>query len=417
LLSEVIGSYRFLIGPPWNILDLLVRKAVRQSYSPSTEVLDLMRSFKEMTNKCIRIGLASDVATLRRLSLLSYHSLALFRVPSYYRLCAVSKAAGILSSRKKSVKRGYRTKAPYVKRPILTSCYGFKVTDGALNIPIGDRLHEQIPLNRHTLEVLSDTTLKANSFTLTGTSLSVSYSKDVEEVKGLASSVGVDRNLRNLTVGDERKVTYYGMAKVVDIAETTKSVVRSFKRNDFRVRKNISSKYGRRRHDRIQNVLHKVSKMVVADAVKDKQIIAFEDVRHIKRLYRKGNGQARTYRGMMNNWPYAEIKRQTEYKAAWAGIPVIRLTKAETGGTSSNCYRCGERLQGATRDDVQHERQLWCPKCEVWLDRDLVAVMNISRKGWVRFAHPKGEAVEAMRGNQTMPVILRVDASKGRIGR
>jgi regulator of extracellular matrix RemA (YlzA/DUF370 family) len=30
----------------------------------------------------------------------------------------------------------------------------------------------------------------------------------------------------------------------------------------------------------------------------------------------------------------------------------------------------------------------------------------------VKFAHSKGEAVEAMRGNQTMPVILRVDASK-----
>jgi hypothetical protein len=38
--------------------------------------------------------------------------------------------------------------------------------------------------------------------------------------------------------------------------------------------------------------------------------------------------------------------------------------------------------------------------------------MNRSLKGWVKFAHSKGEAVEAMRGNQTMPVILRVDASK-----
>jgi putative transposase len=43
--------------------------------------------------------------------------------------------------------------------------------------------------------------------------------------------------------------------------------------------------------------------------------------------------------------------------------------------------------------------------------------MNISHKGWVRFAHPKGETVEAVKGDQTMPAILRVDVSKGSIQR
>jgi hypothetical protein len=88
---------------------LLARKAVRQSFSPSADALSLMRSFKEMTNECIPIGLASDATTLRRLSLLSYQSLARFRVPSYYKVCAISKAAGMLASRKKSLRRGYQT--------------------------------------------------------------------------------------------------------------------------------------------------------------------------------------------------------------------------------------------------------------------------------------------------------------------
>ena len=365
-----------------------------------------MQSFKQMTNECIQIGLENEASTLRRLSLLSYQSLARFRVPSKYKLCAISKAAGILASRKKSLRRGYPTRSPYQKRPMLTCCYDFKVVDDFLCIPIGYHKYGEIKLNRHTLEVLSDTTLKVNSFRLTETSLSISYSKEVEGVKGLASSVGVDRNLRNLTVGEGKKVTYYSMSRVVDVAENTKSVVKSFKRDDVRIRREIVSKYGRRRHGRTQNILHRVSKLVVADSVKDEQVITFEDIRDIRRLYQRGNGQGRSYRGMMNSWPYAEIKRQIEYKAAWAGIPVVRLTKSETRGTSSDCFRCGERLQGAARDDVQHRREFWCPKCEVWLDRDLVAVMNISHEGWVRFAHSKGEAIEAMRGNQTMPVIL-----------
>jgi hypothetical protein len=97
-----------LIVIPQCIYDLLARKAVRQSYSPSAEILSLMRSFKEMTNECIGMGLASNASTLKRLSLLSYHSLASFRVPSYYKVCAIPKAAGILASRKKSIRRGTR---------------------------------------------------------------------------------------------------------------------------------------------------------------------------------------------------------------------------------------------------------------------------------------------------------------------
>jgi len=51
------------------------------------------------------------------------------------------------------------------------------------------------------------------------------------------------------------------------------------------------------------------------------------------------------------------------------------------------------------------------------MDRDLVAVLNISRNGRVRFARSstEGEAGEAGRGNaerEGRPPILRVDASK-----
>ncbi|MDA4122840.1 MAG: zinc ribbon domain-containing protein, partial [Thaumarchaeota archaeon] len=89
----------------------------------------------------------------------------------------------------------------------------------------------------------------------------------------------------------------------------------------------------------------------------------------------------------------------------------------ETRGTTMDCPRCGERLQAAVRGDVRNHRQLWCQKCERWDDRDLVAVMNISHRGWVRFAQSKGEgeAGEAVKGNpegRRQQVILRVDASK-----
>ncbi len=71
------------------------------------------------------------------------------------------------------------------------------------------------------------------------------------------------------------------------------------------------------------------------------------------------------------------------------------------------------------RGDREHYRQLWCEVCKRWRDRDLVAVLNISRRGWLRFdrSSKEGEAGEAVRGNlghYGEPVILRVDASKSR---
>jgi putative transposase len=112
----------------------------------------------------------------------------------------------------------------------------------------------------------------------------------------------------------------------------------------------------------------------------------------------------------MNSVPWYEIKRQIEYKAIWKGVPVIQLTNSETRGTSKLCPACGERLQ----EDKAHKRQLWCRKCKRWRDRDVVAVMNISYRGWLRFGQSnKGEAGEAMvQEHGELPSILKVDASK-----
>lgn len=391
----------------------LARKSVKQSFVPSQSVFALMHDYKQMTNEAIRIGLASDCSSMRRLSLLSYKELKRYNVPSRYKLCAISKAAGILASRKKSIRRGFNTKDPYLRKPVLVSCYGFKITsNGKLRIPIGCRKFELIPLTKHTLKLSS--ALKVNSFTLTEGSLSLCISKEVEEMKEPAGAVGIDRNLRNLTAGNLQRVTYYDMSKVVVIGETTNSIVKSFRRNDVRIRRVLASKYGRRRTERVKRILHVISKDIVENARESRLAIVFEDIRNIRSMYRKGNYQGHNYRRQMNNnWPFHEIKRQVEYKAQWEGVPVIHLTKGETRGTSLQCVKCGERLQSPLRHDVQHRRQLWCKKCEKWFDRDLVAVMNISRMGWLRFSQSKGLPDEAMvEEPEKTTVILRVDGSK-----
>src|SRR5207249_767312 len=136
----------------------------------------------------------------------------------------------------------------------------------------------------------------------------------------------------------------------------------------------------------------------------------------IRSLYRRSNGQGRKYRGRMNSWSFGEAQRQIEYKARWAGLPVIRLSRRETRGSSLTCPRCGERLQS----DKRLKRKLWCGNCRVVMNRDMVAAVNLARRGRVRFARSRppilleaqGGAVEAMKGNPTPTVIPGVDAPK-----
>ena len=122
----------------------------------------------------------------------------------------------------------------------------------------------------------------------------------------------------------------------------------------------------------------------------------------------------RKYRGRMNAWSFSEAQRQLEYKARWTGLPVIRISRRGTRGSSMTCPRCGERLQS----DKRLTRKLWCSSCRAVMDRDRVAAVNLAWRGRVRFdrsrAHegPQGGAVEAVKGNPTPTVIPGVDAPK-----
>src|SRR5438094_5292625 len=329
-------------------------------------------------------------------------------------LCGLTRAAGILVSMRKSLRRGFTTRTPYAVRQQLLSGYGFKTKSRGLEIPVSRGKRLSVPLTDHTINVISQPGVEVRSFTLTLNRLCLSIARDVTTVE-CTSTVGVDRNLRNLTVGNDQEIRHYDLSKTERIASTTMRIVASFKRDDDRIRSVVASKYGERRTARTGHLLHTTTKTVVEAAVQQRQAIVLEDIRGIRCLYRKGNGQNRKYRGRMNGWSFSEAQRQLEYKARWNGLPIIRLSRRETRGSSLTCPRCGERLQS----DKRLERKLWCGKCRIVMDRDRVAAVNLACRGRVRFARSRppiveaqGGAVEAVKGNPTPTVIPGVDAPK-----
>ena len=373
-------------------------KSVKQNFVPSPEMLNLLDEFRKMVNDCIRIGLAENVTSLKTLSKKAYHQLDRYDVPTYYRLTAISKATGILRNYRKTLRKHPEAKKPWASKLMLTDCYAFKIVNEKLRLPIGNREYTFIPLNGYVLRCISGYTIR--SVTLTACTLSIAFSKEtvVADPKGL---IGIDRNLGNITVVDtERKTEKIDLSRATVIKENCRQAKRGFTRNDHRIQQTIHSKYGRIQRNKVNWILHNTSSRIVEQA-KTKQFgIVMENLKGIRKLYRKGNGQGRDYRARLNSWSYYELQRQIEYKAKWRGVPVIYVQPHKT---SSVCSICGFPITECA------ERKVYCPKCDKVMDRDENAALNIVMAG-LRFSL-KGGTKEAVKGNGES-LILRADASQ-----
>jgi putative transposase len=360
-------------------------KSVQQHYTPSPEILRMLDEFRQMMNTCTQVGLAENVTSLKALSLKAYKQLAGYDAMSYYKLCAISSATGILRNCRRTARDGEKPTTPYVRRLRLTTCYGFKIKDGCLQFPYHPREAIRIPLTPHVQATIRKHTVR--SITLTKDKLSLTYTKQVAEIKP-DGFIGIDRNLNNVTLAAaDGTIVKHDLSDATRVKATYRQVRSRMRRNDVRIRREITSKYGWKQQEKVKQILHHASKLIVQQAKRQQFGIVMEQLTGIRRMYRRGNGQGLRYRGRMNSWSYAELQRQIEYKAAWEGLPLLYVHPRET---SAKCSMCGSRMARIPEEN----RLLHCPSCRVSVDRDVNAARNILARG-VRFA-PVALPVEAM---------------------
>jgi len=380
-------------------------KAVQQKFTPNPDILQMLDQFRLMLNDCVRIGVDENVTGLRSLSAKAYNQLANYDTMSYYKLCAISRATGIRRNYRKTRRTNLEARQPYVRRPQLTTCYGFKIRakQGVLQLPFKPKEPLRIPLNAHVLHALSEPGIQIRSVTLSDEKLSVTYAKDVKPIqpRGL---IALDRNLDNLTAVDsDGQIRQESFAKSTEVRAMYREVRSHVVRNDTRIRRGVASKYGRIESQKVKQILHHASKQIVLDAKRKQFGIAMEKLTGIRKVYRRGNGHGSGYRGMMNGWSYYELQRQIEYKARWEGIPVIYVNPY---GTSVKCSTCGSRMTRIPEEN----RQLKCPNCGFHVDRDINAAKNILARA-LRFG-AIASATEAMVQESQRRVILKVDADE-----
>jgi putative transposase len=342
-------------------------KAICFQYEASSELSSLFEEFRFMCNDAIRIALKEKPKSRFRLIELAYPRLKEYGLHTHYILSACEVAYSVFKNQR-------RKSGPYIIGPFIKlDSQTYALNHLIMRIPTRPRhfIYLTLHSSNYHLSFLDDPCLKRGAITLTDTMLAIAFSRETTEIKP-RGRIGIDVNERNLTWADSsgmvRKEDTSVVAELKERYKAVRAKIAERTSKDRRIQKGLLSRYGKRERDRTTQTIHRVTKRVVEHAKRNGLDIVMEKLKGIRKLYRRGNGQGKSFRGRMNSWAFHEIQRQIEYKARWEGIPVHYVNPR---GTSRKCPSCDSSL-------IELEgRRLLCPSCEQTEDRDVIASKNI----------------------------------------
>lgn len=192
---------------------------------------------------------------------------------------------------------------------------------------------------------------------------------DVQQASGGRDAVGIDLGLTDYLVDDRGNRTKPAkpLKKVLsNLAKEQKRLARKKKggKNREKARRKVARLHAKVRRIRL-DFLHKLSSKLIAE----NQVICVETLKTAGMM--KNRRLARS----IADAAWSEFVRQLEYKAAWRGRTVVRISQWEP--SSKMCSCCGHRLK-----ELDLKVRVWtCPACSAVHDRDINAAINIRVAG------------------------------------
>ena len=357
----------------------LTVRSVCFNYTTSEALDSLFHTFREMSNDAIGIALKEKPKNRFTLITLAYHKLKHYGLHTHYILSACEIAYAVYKNKN-------RKSDPYIKKSFIKlDIQTYALNYPTIRIPARPRqfIHLTLQASDYHLSFINDTSLKRGSVTLTDNVVSIAFSRQTAQIEPLGR-IGIDVNEKNITLSDsEGNTEQIDTSEIVDIKARYRVIRAKIARHtqkDWKTQRRLLGKYGRNEKNRTVQRLHKISKAIAQYAYQKNYCIVMENLKGIRKLYRKGNGQAPSFRGRMNSWTFNEIQRQIEYKSSWLGNPVAYVNPR---GTSRNCP-CGSHVV------VLDNRRVWCPACDKIWDRDVLASKNIMARMVLRDRPPRG---------------------------
>jgi putative transposase len=333
-------------------------------------------------NKAVRSSLDARVSSRYGITKLLYRT---FREehPGMYAQHLVSSfevAAGILKNYRKRLRNGRRCGTPFVKRLMMKAenqAYKLDRTEGMIDLPIRAGCHVKLRLvvSRYHRRYLNDETLSLGSLTVLPDRVIVAFRKEFPRPIAASSMLSLDTNERSLDgifvercrKGDtscvQVRASFQEVATIQQRHHERRRRLQKKKACDRRLTRVLCGREGTREHHRVDYRLHHVANALLEFAEDHNSAIVLEDLRGIR------PNKNKTLNRRLSLWPRRKLHQIIEYKAAWKGIPIV---KVDPRYSSRRCPICGR-----ISDSRMGTRAEFACECGWHLDRHVNASMNL----------------------------------------
>ncbi|MBE0518245.1 MAG: IS200/IS605 family element transposase accessory protein TnpB [Thermoplasmata archaeon] len=307
----------------------------------------LMENFRLAVNCAIRAGLQAKVTSRNALVKLAYKD---FRKehPNIYSQHLVSSfevACSVLKNLRRHWEKGPVRRIPYARRLMMKAenqAYKLDRENGVVDLPIRAGCHVKLRLvlsDYHRI-FLNDKSLSFGSLTLLPDRVIIAFRKSAPRPYTPETALSLDTNERSLDgvfLGENECLPIQAAYPDVPIIQARhhdrRRSLQKRKAHDQRTSRRLCRREGKREHHRIEYRMHQVANAVLGFAEEHKSTIVLEDL----------NGMAARKRGKslnrrLSSWPRRKLHSIIEYKAAWNGVPIIKI---DPYNSSRRCPICG----------------------------------------------------------------------------
>ncbi len=346
----------------------------------------LMEDFRLAVNCAVRAGLHAKVSSKYALSKLLYKD---FRqdhpgMYSQHLVCSFEVAGSVLKNLRRRWNRGGACHVPYVRRLMMKAenqAFAFDRVNGVVDLPIKARCHVKLKLvlSEYHRRYLDDPSLSLGSLTLLPDRVIISFRKGEPRPDEPETAISLDTNERSLDgvfvnggVCTPSRVLFPEVAEIQARHHDRRRRLQRKKAHDHRTARRLCDREGRRERARTQYRLHQVANAVLDFAEENRSAVVLEDLKGFSRTRRD-----KTLNRRLSLWPRRKLHQYIEYKAAWRGVPVV---KVDPYNSSRRCPTCGR---------IQYSRMGAQFECECgWrADKHVNAGVNL-----LQTAFPEGEA-------------------------
>ena len=338
---------------------------------------ELFSTYRSMVEECLKSAIGMNITSRKRLHESIYGELRRkFRdYPSHYIYTAITMALGMYKSYRRISRKRNNIKPPSIERlkaVLLDDTHLFWFSWGSLKIAT-HKGHLTIPLRLHEhAEKFKGWQVKGSRIIVLGEEyyLHVTFRKAIEE-KGYEGLLGIDVNEKSVDLAiikpDKARFVKIDISDAKYIRDRYFKKRRSIQRKTRgKVKARLLAKYSKRERERVDDILHKVSKTIAEIVAEEKVKPVMENLKNIRERIKYGRRMNRRLHSM----PFRKVQFSISYKSIERGY---KPEYVDTKNTSKMCPICGEL-------NKPNGHIYKCRKCGFQADRHFVAAWNIATK-------------------------------------